>query len=127
MKARYFGIGLCLIFLGFIYSNHTFAQSGKAAVTISESNSIYKFSSKFDKAKTKQLQRYMTESLKGTDFKFTNTQLDAELTLTGGINFYIRSRDGELAMKFDKRKNKPEDYTRFKHMCEGLRDIIQKN
>ena len=120
-------IGACLILLCSVSSNYTFGQDKKASVTISESDNIYKFSSKYDKSKTKQVQQYMTESLNRTGFKFTNTQIDAQLALTGGINFYIKSSDGELVMKFDKRKNKAEDFTKFKQMCEGIRDIIQKN
>ena len=127
MKIKHFLIGICVAFLGFSSSDYVSAQNKKASVTISESDNIYKFNSKYDKAKTKQVQQYMTESLKGTDFKFTNTQLDAQLALTGGINFYIRSYDGELVMNFDKRKNKVGDFTKFKQMCEGLKDIIQKN
>jgi hypothetical protein len=69
----------------------------------------------------------MTESLKETGFKFTNTQLDADLVLTGGINFYIKLYPGELVLKFDKRKNNADDYTKFKKMCEGIKTIVQQN
>ena len=72
-----------------------------------------------------RIQQYMTDALKERGFSFSNTQLDALLTLTGGINFYIRSDPGELILKFDKRKNSPADYTKFQKMCNGIKDIAQ--
>ena len=69
------------------------------------------------------------EQLKKTNWvdaaKFA--QLDAQLSLTGGIKFYIKSYPGELVLKFDKSKNNADDYTKFKKMCEGIKAIIQKN
>ena len=99
----------------------------KTSVTITNSDHLYRFSSKYDKAKTKEIQEYMTESLSGTGFSFTNAQLDAQLSLTGGIKFYIKSYPGELVLKFDKSKNNADDYTKFKKMCEGIKAIIKKN
>jgi hypothetical protein len=69
----------------------------------------------------------MTESLKETGFKFTNTQLDADLSLTGGINFYIKLYPGDLVLKFDKRKNNTNDYIKFKKMCQGIKTLVQQN
>ena len=126
MKISKFLIWICLMFICSVNTNYAIAQ-GRIAVTISESDNIYQLKTKYDKAKTRSVQEYMTQSLRETGFKFTNTQLDASLALTGGINFYIKSNDGGLVLKFDKRKNKAEDFTRFKKMCEGIREIIQKS
>jgi hypothetical protein len=127
MKIKYFLIGICLVFTCLATSSFAIIQTGKAAVKVAESNNIYKLETRYDKAKTRKVQEYMTESLKETGFKFTNTQLDAQLALNGGINFYIKSCDGELVLKFDKRKNNTDDYTKFKKMCEGIKAIIQRD
>jgi len=127
MKASRFFIAICLIFACLANGNVVMAQKGNTSVKISETGNDYQFKAKYDKAKTRQVQEYMTESLKGTGFKFTNTQLDAKLTLTGGINFHIKSYDGELALKFDKKSNTADDFTKFKKMCEGIKDIVGKD
>ena len=126
MKIKYFLICISIICLGFISPGYSRPQN-KASITLSESDNNYSLKAKYDKAKTRKVQEYMTESLKSTGFKFTNTQLDAQLALTGGINFYIKSNDGELVLKFDKRKNNAYDYTKFKKMCEGIKTIVQEN
>jgi hypothetical protein len=127
MKPGHFIIGICLIFTCFTNATVVIAQEGKASVKIIETGNVYQFKARYDKAKTKRVQEYMTESLKSTGFKFTNTQLDAKLALTGGINFYIKSYGGELEMKFDKRKNTANDFTTFKKMCGGIKDIVEKD
>jgi len=127
MKANRFFIVICLIFACVANANVVMAQKGNTSVKISETGNAYELKAKYDKAKTRQVQEYMTESLKGTGFKFTNTQLDAKLTLTGGINFHIKSYDGELALKFDKKSNTADDFARFKKMCDGIRDIVGKD
>lgn len=117
---------ICLFIISFAGPRYVMGQ-GNTAVKISDSNKNYDFEAKYKHDKTRKVQEYMTESLSGTGFKFTNTQLDAKLSLTGGINFYIKSYDGELVLKFDKRKNSKEDYDRFKKMCEGIKDLVQKD
>jgi hypothetical protein len=118
---------ICLLLISFIGTQNVMARGDNTSVKISENDKRYELEAQYNKSKTRKVQEYMTESLSGTGFKFTNTQLDATLTLTGGITFYIKSHDGELVLKFDKRKNNKEDYTKFKKMCEGLKDLVQKD
>jgi hypothetical protein len=118
---------ICLLVISFIGPQNVTAQGNNTSVKISETDKRYELEARFNKSKTRKVQEYMTESLRGTSFKFTNTQLDANLTLTGGITFYIKSHDGELVLKFDKRKNNKEDYTKFKKMCEGIKDLVEKD
>lgn len=127
MKINQFLLGICMIFTCFISFGYVQGRQSNASVKISETGNIYQFRAKYNQAKTRKIQEYMSESLKDTEFKFTNTQLDANLTLNGGINFYIKSYAGELALKFDKRKNNTDDYTKFKKMCEGIKTIVQEN
>lgn len=127
MKMNHFLIGICMLFIGFAIPAYAMPYQNKAAVKISETDNVYNFRAKYGQAKTKKIQEFMSESLKSTGFSFTNTQMDANLALTGGINFYIKSNPGELVLKFDKRKNNPDDYTKFKKMCEGIKTIVQQD
>jgi hypothetical protein len=127
MKAKPILLLIAILFISFAGIKYVSAQQKNAAVTISDSNTILSFKAKYNPAKTGRIQHYMTDALKETGFSFKNTRMDAQLTLNGGINFYIKSDGGELTLKFDKRKNNTADYTKFKKMCDGIKDIVQKD
>jgi len=127
MKAKSILLLIAVLFISFAGIEQSSAQQKNAAVTISDSNAILSFKAKYDPAKMTRIQQYMTDALKETGFSFKNTQLDAQLTLNSGINFYIKSNEGELVLKFDKRKNNTADYTKFKKMCDGIKAIVQDN
>ena len=127
MKVKPILLLIAVLFISFAGAEKSSAQQKNAAVTISDSNTILSFKAKYDPAKTSRIQQYMTDALKETGFSFKNAQLDAQLALTGGINFYIKSDRGELILKFDKRKNNTADYTKFKKMCDGIKAIVQQN
>ena len=127
MKAKSILLLIAVLFISFAGIEQSSAQQKNAAVTISDSNAILSFKAKYDPAKMTRIQQYMTDALKETGFSFKNTQLDAQLTLNSGINFYIKSNEGELVLKFDKRKNNTADYTKFKKMCDGIKAIVQEN
>lgn len=128
MKAKAILLLIAILSISFARTKQSSAQRKNAAVTISDSNTILSLKAKYDDpAKTSRIQQCMTDALKETGYSFKNTQLDAQLTLTGGINFYIKSTEGELALKFDKRKNNTADYTKFKKMCDDIKAIVQEN
>jgi hypothetical protein len=127
MKINNYLIIAGLALTSFMIPKYTLGQEKNAAIELSDSRNFVQLKASYNKSKTRQVQQYMTTSLKETGFKFTNAQLDADLTLTGGINFYIKSYLGELVLKFDKRKNNTNDYTKFKKMCEGIKSIVQQN
>jgi len=127
MKAKPILLLIAVLFISFAGTKQSSAQQKNAAVTISDSNTILSFKAKYDPAKMSRIQQCMTDALKETGFSFKNTQLDAQLTLNSGINFYIKSNEGELVLKFDKRKNNTADYTKFKKMCNGIKAIVQEN
>ena len=125
MKAKTILLLTAILFISFAAVKHADAQQKNAAVTISNSNTLLSFKAKYDPDKTSRIQQYMTDALKETGVSFRNTRMDAQLALTGGINFYIKSDENELVLKFDKRKNNTTDYTKFKKMCDGIKNIVQ--
>ena len=118
---------IAILFISSVDIKYALAQQKNAAITISDSNTILSFKAKYDPAKTNRIQQYMTDALKETGYSFKNTRFDAQLSLAGGINFYIKSNEGELVLKFDKRKNNTADYTKFKKMCDGIKSIVQND
>jgi len=127
MKAKPILLLIALLFTFFAGIKQAPAQQKNATVTISDSHSILSLKAKYDPDKMSQIQRYMTDALRETGYSFKNTRFDAQLALNGGINFYIKSDEGELTLKFDKRKNNTADYTKFKKMCDGIKNIVQEN
>jgi len=127
MKTKPALLVIAIVFISFTSTKYAFTQQKNAAVTMSESNAMLSFKAKYNSDKTDQIQQYMTEALKETGFSFRNTRMDAQLALTGGINFYIKSDENELVLKFDKRKNNTADYTKFKKMCDGIKNIVQND
>ena len=127
MKAKTILLLIVALFISFADVSHADARQKNASVTITDSNAILGFKAKYDPDKTSRIQRYMTEALRETGFSFKNTRMDAQLGLTGGINFYIKSDEGELVLKFDKRKNNTADYTKFQKMCDGIKSIVQND
>jgi hypothetical protein len=127
MKIKNYLIIACLLLVWYTNPKSAFGQEKNATIELSDSRNFVELKTKYDESKTRLVQEYMTESLKETGFKFRNTQLDANLALTGGVNFYIKLYPGELVLKFDKRKNNTDDYTKFKKMCAGIKTIVQQN
>src|SRR5690348_7588940 len=105
----------------------TTVKNDNMSVNISETKTNYEFHSTYNKDKTNKVLAYMDNTIaKGSSSRFKNMQVDAQMTLDNGASLYIRSYPGKLDLKLDKRKNSAEIYARFKNMCEGLKDLIQK-
>jgi len=97
----------------------------KNTVTITDSERYYELSALYSKAKTRGIQQYINDCITGrNDISFINAQLDAEITLDSKMSFHIKSYPGVLELKFDKRRNNTNDYTKFKKMCEGIKTIV---
>jgi hypothetical protein len=123
-----FLIALCLLIGNCYAKGKTNTNYDKTSVTITEDGKSYELSAIYDEALTTKVQKYMDDFIgEGSKFSFKNIQTDAVLTLDNKLTFYMKSSPGKLILKFDKRKNSIELYNRFKKMCEGIRDIIQKS
>jgi hypothetical protein len=120
-------IAFCLLLnIGFAGAK-TGNYADKTSVTITETENSCQLTALFNEAETKKIQNYMDDYLtRGTGCSFKNVQSDADITLDSKITFYMKTGVGKLILKLDKRKNSAELYNRFKKMCEGIRDIIQK-
>jgi len=117
---------ICLLLIC-ITGYKNIAPADKTSVTITESGNQFQLSAEYDKAKTRKIAQYMNDCITGYhDISFVNAQLDADITLDSKMTFYIKSHPGELELKFDKKKNNADDYTKFKKMCEGIKAIVEE-
>lgn len=112
-------ITLCLLTLH-IFTGKSF---DKTSITINENAKTYEFIAVYPASAQAELLRYMDNTL-NVSTSLKNTEADAEMTLDNKYTFYIKSHPGELKLKFDRRKNTPEAYSKLKKMCEGLKDLI---
>ena len=129
MKTKLLIVCSLLISTGFAQQKTTTTtiKNDNNMVSISENGSRYEFHSVYNNNLTGKVLAYMDNTIaRGSSTRFKNMQVDAQMTLDNHASFYIKSYPGKPDLKLDKRKNSVEIYTRFKSMCEGLRDLIQK-
>ncbi|NNU33643.1 hypothetical protein HK413_04860 [Mucilaginibacter sp. S1162] len=96
------------------------------SVTLTENDKTYELSASYNADLDKKIYDYMDDQISDGGVKFRNTRVDAQMTLDNKMSFYAKNSPGKLVLKLDKRKNSADIYKRFKSMCEGIRDIIQK-
>lgn len=119
-----FLIAFCLLISTGFATPKNSIKADKIEITISEDNDTYKMVATFNEEKTLKIQKYMDECFKSSHFSFKHTESDADITLDDKSTFYMKSAPGRLTLKLDKNKNTAEVYTRFKKMCQGVKDII---
>ena len=113
----------CFLVVGLAACNH----HGNVEIKVSEDENIYKMTSYFDVNKTHNVQQYMNDRLgKKNHFSFSNTEMDANLTLENNTTFYIKSAPGKLEIKMDKEQNSGQGIAEVKEMCEGLKHVLAK-
>jgi len=108
-----------------------FAPAGKAplfdrtSVNISESATEYALIAEYPEKKFANVRECLSEYLKQNKAAMFNpAEIDATITFDDRTTFYARSFPGELELKFDKRKNSREALTRFKKLCDRMKDVI---
>jgi hypothetical protein len=117
-------IKICVLLICFISFGFKKAAD-YTSVKITDSAHYYELNAVYDKAKTRSIQQYMNDCITDhSDMSFINAQLDADITLDSKMTFHIKAYPGELELKFDKRKNNTNDYTKFKKMCEGIKTVV---
>ena len=92
---------------------------------VSESGTYFTIHAKYDKQQSEEVDRFMDRYFdKHKNVSFTNTIIDATLTLDDGTNFYIKKQPGYLSIKFNKEKNSPAAYRQMKLFSERLKTVM---
>jgi hypothetical protein len=95
------------------------------SIKVWENRTYFSMEAYFDKNKTPKVQQFMNSELGDRNsVSFTNTRMDAMITLDDKTTFYMKSYPGELKIKMNKHDNSYESYTEIKDLCEGLKEII---
>jgi hypothetical protein len=127
MKIKFL-IAFCLLINVCFAAPKLQEKRATTTVNVTETKEIYQMVAVYNETDNRKIRNYMDDCLgKRNDFSFQNVNADAEMTLNDKTTFYIKTGMGKLTLKFDKRKNSAEFYSRFKKMCEGIRSIIENS
>ncbi len=97
----------------------------KIDLTISENEQYYTIIADFNKRQTTAVDNYLDEHLdKKASMSFTNTRIDAYLTLDNNMKLYVKKYPGYLKIKFNKDENSGASYAVIKQLGEGLKPVI---
>ena len=93
---------------------------------VSESGTYFTIRAKYDKQQSEEVDRFMDKYFdKHKNVSFTNTVINAILTLDDGTSFYIKKQPGYISIKFNKEKNSPAAYKQMKLLGERLKTAMQ--
>ncbi|MEP6949266.1 MAG: hypothetical protein ABI863_08335 [Ginsengibacter sp.] len=96
-------------------------------ISISEDDHYYSMDAHFSKHKMRNVEEYMDSRIgRRSNTSFTNSQMDAMLTLDDHTTFYIKKYPGRLEIKLDKNENSDESYHGIKSMCDGIKKLLAK-
>ena len=98
---------------------------GSISIKHSQYDHYYEMTAKFNPEKTTKVDKYLDEELSSSNMSFVNIEMDGEITLDNKTNFYVKKSPGYLHIKFDKKKNSDEAFTKIKSVCEGINDVVR--
>lgn len=100
-------------------------ESLNISFTVEENEDHFSIFADYDPANTKKVESVLDKYLKEhNDPSFTNTTMDADLTLRNRTVFHIRHNSGELEIELEKDKNSGQALQAFKKMAEELKGSI---
>ena len=119
---------LCLFLLvGFCFSCTSF-NSNQINLTVSEDEEDYKVLAAYPEDNTQKVETYLNETIGDKNhISFTNTTIDALLTLDDGTKMYVNNKPGKLQIKLNKRENSAASYREVKALGEGLQPFLNKD
>lgn len=106
-------------------NGHTTSHTTNVSFTVEETDDEYRIFAGYDPEKTRAIESVLDQYLKQDgDSSFTNTQIDAEMTMSNKITFYIKHSPGKLKIELDRTKNNRAALLKFKEMAEQLKKAI---
>ncbi len=95
------------------------------SVSISDNEDVYRMSAKFNRHKTRAVNRLLNDRLGlHHSVSFKKPLIDREITLEEGSTFHITSYPGRLKIKFDKTENSEDAYNEVKELCEEIKQRL---
>jgi hypothetical protein len=92
------------------------------SIHISESEHYFKMYAHYNPNQAGAVDEYMNKHLgRHNNMSFSNSQIDADLTLDDGTKLYMKKHPGNLEIKFNKDENSLASYKEIKDLSEGLK------
>lgn len=99
-------------------------KGGNLSLKTVDTNTAFKFTAKFDEAKTRQLNEYLDSALNN---KLPLEQnIDLLVNLNGEDIFNLKANSGWLEINLDKRNTSMAGYMKVKKLTEGIQEIMTK-
>jgi hypothetical protein len=94
-------------------------------ISVSDSDDEYKFVAHFDQSRTRDVQRFINNSMSPSGlFSGEDDHLNVDTSLKDGTTFKVKESPGELTIRIDKKSNSPASVQRIRNMCEGVKKVI---
>lgn len=103
----------------FDWDNHNIS------ISTNDGTDYYQFSAKYNKHKTGDVQYFINKNIAPNKlFVSPHDYIDAYTELKDGTRFYIKSSQGKLKIKLNKKENSEASYQKIRNMCAGIKDIL---
>ena len=126
MKTSFYLTTFCIVCLSiFLVWTKFEANNRGIAISVNESEDIYKFSASYYSGDTKRVRAYINHCVQpGNLIPTGNDYMDITTSLPDNTKFYIKESPGKLRIELDKTRNSLNSYMRIKNMCEGIKNLL---
>jgi len=94
-------------------------------VAVVDSDTHYKFSAQYNRAKTVTVQQYVNASLKPNRiFADHQEKIAKDIRLADGSVFRLESSPGDFSIEFGKKENSDASYENIRKICSGIKEIV---
>jgi len=95
------------------------------SISVNDDEDVYRMRASYDEDKTRAVQRIINAHLHPhQSLSVVHGYVDTDVTLDDGTSFHIKSKPGNLKIKFDKTENSEESCERMKEMCEEIKSVL---
>ncbi len=127
MKLSVLSFVCFLLLVGSCFSCARF-NTNQTNLTVSEDEQDYKLLAEYPEENTGKVETYLNETIGDkNNFSFSNTTIDALLTLDDGTKMYVKNKPGKLQIKLNKTENSAASYKEVKALEEGLKPFLNKD
>jgi hypothetical protein len=122
---------LSLSILGAVIGSSSLKESfgnGNTDISLSITEKEINFTASYPKAKAKRVHAYVKETLHLNDLPdMQSVEIKEYKTPDGIYTLYLKSRDGYLKLRLDRRRNPPEAFEQVKMIGEGVKKVLAEN
>ncbi len=111
----------------FCASCRQIGHGNNVSLTVSDSEEEYEIRAHYPEGNTAKVAAYLNQKLgKKRNISFSNTKIDAELTLDDGTKLYMKKEPGDLEIQLNKEDNTVAAYHTMQALVEGLKPLLNE-